>query len=94
VLEKGARDFEPTSAGQPETDTTALDLTPVDRGEQDCAPVDGRDLPYVFGSMRSAKEHAGRLRAAVIEAGLVNKATWQGELEAFHGRARNGARVA
>jgi hypothetical protein len=70
--------------GQPETVTAEQDLTPVDGTLQDCAPVATGDPPYIFGSLRSAKEHAEALRAVMIGSGLVNRATWQGELEPFH----------
>jgi hypothetical protein len=74
----------PDNAGQPETDTDPQDLTPVDRGEQDSAEDDTTDYPYVFGSMRSAREHAEALRDGIIRAGLVDRTIWQGELERLH----------
>ena len=80
-----------STAGQPETDTTVQDLTPVDTGSHAPAPVDSGaqdcaedDPPYVFGSLRSAKEHAEHIRRFLIHTGTINRAVYQGELEGLH----------
>ena len=78
------------SAGQPETDTPAQSLTPVDTGQQDPAPVGSgaqdcaEDPLYIFGSLRSAKEHAEHIRKFLIHTGTTNKAVYQGELKGLH----------
>jgi len=90
----GIRAWLKSSTGQPDNTGqpgSGQDLTPVDTGLQDLAPVDSgaqdcaQDDPlYIFGSLRSAKEHAEAIRRFLIETGTTNKAVYQGELKGLH----------
>jgi hypothetical protein len=60
---------------------------PVDTDVQKCAPVDAdtdRYPPLVFGSMRSAREHAEKIVEIIRTAGCCNRSIYQGEIEGMH----------
>jgi hypothetical protein len=42
--------------------------------------------PLIFGSMRSAREHAQSLVEIIEDAGACNRAIYQGEIEELHAR--------
>jgi hypothetical protein len=72
-------------ARQPQGEPGSLE--PVSTGADHCEPVPTSEdncTPLIFGSMRSAREHAQALAEMIREAGAYNRAIYQGEIEEWH----------
>jgi hypothetical protein len=80
------------TATEPATDTVEHRLAAVGSVVQQSAPDDtgeeyseySEQPPLIFGSLRSPREHALKLRECMEAVGWIGKAVHQGELEDLH----------